>query len=336
MYGWAQAADIPTGTLVLGTSLIKPDGSHILTLPGLSAHSVAWSPDSQHIAFAGSDVFVAAYDGSDLRNLTNQGATCHEVCWSPDGSRLAFSSMMTGNWDIYAIGSDGQELVNLSNHPAEDRRPTWSPDGQRLAFDSESGGLSDIYVVDADGRNLKNLTNPAAHDWYPAWSPSDSSQLAFISNLNGDDALYLIDPDEQEPMLLYQHEAPGPNYMEPVWSPDGSQIVLLLEIVVTYTYVVDVATGEARNLAEWFIDSNLCWSPDGQYIAFGRVFFGPGFDEMKRDVPGTYIMRSNGSGLTKISSTRGILDWGMPPLGNSVDIPSGLPTSWGQIKVEAK
>lgn len=340
-YGWAQAEDGLEGALVVGVQgkgvlLMELDGSNANTLTNFSAYSVAWSPNSRHIALAASDLFVVAYDGFSLNNLTNQGARCDEICWSPDGSRLAFSSKMTGDWDVYVIGSDGQGLVNLSNHPAEDRSPTWSPDGQRLAFGSERGGQWDIYLVDADGGNLHNLTNHPAFDRYPAWSPTDSSQLAFISDRNGNDALYLIDPGEQDTALLYQHEAPGPNYEDPVWSPDGSQILLLLEVAMTHTYVVDAASGAARNLTGWFVDNDLCWSPDGQYIAFGRVFFGPGLDEVKMNITGIYIMRSDGVGLTRISPTRGVLDWGIPPLSNSTDALLRLATSWGQIKSKAR
>ncbi len=334
-YGLAQAEDGPEGVLVMGTLLMEPDGSNVRPLPNVSASSVAWSPDSQHIALAGSDVFTVKYDGSNLINLTNQGKQCDEVRWSPDGSRLAFSSKMTGNWDVYIIGSDGQGLTNLSNHRSEDRTPTWSPDGQRLAFRSKRDGQMDIYLVDADGGNLKNLTNHPGADRYPAWSPTDSSQLAFISDRNGDNALYLIDPDEQDTALLYQ-APPGPDYRELVWSPDGSQILLLLEVGMTHTYVIDVASGAARKITGWFVDNSLCWSPDGQYIAFARVFFGPG-DEQKIKTIGTYIMRSKGGGLTRISTTRAfVLDWGMPPSSHSIGILLRLPTLWGQIKGAAR
>ena len=338
--GWAQAEDGQQGALLICNGskgeiiLMEPDGSNPRILVNLPAYYVAWSPDSQHIAFAGPDVFISEYDGSNLSNLTNQGALCRDVCWSPDGSRIAFSSKMTGDWDVYVIGSDGQELVNLSSHPAEDRKPTWSPDGQQLAFDSKRDGQWDIYLVGADGGNLKNLTNHPAFDRYSAWSPVDSSQIAFITDRNGNDALYLIDPKEQDPMLLYQHEAPGPDYMYPVWSPDGSQILLLLDLVMTSTYVVEVASGAARRITGGHVDYGLQWSPDGQYIAFARQFFGPGLDEIKMATNGVYIMRPDGTGLTCISSMsmRSTLDWGMPPSSHSTSVLPRLPTSWGQIK----
>ncbi len=336
-YGWAQAKDGPEGVLVLGALLMEPDGSNARPFPNISASSVAWSPDSQHIALAGSDVFIVKYDGSNLSNFTKQGAQCDEVRWSPDGSRLAFSSKITGGWDVYTIGSDGKGLTNLSNHPAEDRRPTWSTDGQRLTFGSKRDGQWDIYLIDTDGGNLKNLTNHPATDRYPDWSPVDSSQLAFISDRNGDDALYLIDPDEQDPALLYQHRAPGPDYKDPVWSPDGSRILLFLDMdPIGFIYVVDVASGNAQNPPGMFIDNNPCWSPDGQYIAFGRLFFGPAPDDVRRSITGTYIMRSNASGLTRISTTRGVLGWGMPPPSHSIGILLRHPTLWGQIKSEAQ
>ena len=70
-YGWAQAGDGMEGALVVGVQgkgvlLMELDGSNARTLTDISARSVAWSPDSRHIALAASDLFVIAYDGLNL------------------------------------------------------------------------------------------------------------------------------------------------------------------------------------------------------------------------------------------------------------------------------
>jgi TolB protein len=65
----------------------------------------AWSPDGQHIAFAGSrnlksggylttDLFVMNADGSGLRRLAKLPGDEHDPDWSPDG-RLPFSEGAT-------------------------------------------------------------------------------------------------------------------------------------------------------------------------------------------------------------------------------------------------
>ena len=48
--------------------------------------------------------------------------------------------------------------------------------------------------MNADGTNQTRLTNNSASDTYPAFSP-DSSQIAFDSNRDGNDEIYVMKAD---------------------------------------------------------------------------------------------------------------------------------------------
>ena len=67
------------------------------------------------------------------------------------------------------------------------------------------------------------LTHDGAFDGEPAWSP-DGSQIAFVSNRNGNWDIYTMDADGDNRNRL----TTDPAYDgEPAWSPDGLKIVFV-------------------------------------------------------------------------------------------------------------
>jgi tricorn protease len=73
-----------------------------------------------------------------------------DVAWSPDSDWIAYSqSNLNFNSDIFVQAGDGSTApVNISQHPRSDGAPVWSPDGSKLGFVSNrSGGDSDVWFV---------------------------------------------------------------------------------------------------------------------------------------------------------------------------------------------
>lgn len=96
---------------------------------------VAWNPDGQSLATAGSDGTAIVWDsrtGTILRRFS-QGLTV-KVCiaWSPDGQKLAWGAAASDNsvriWD-----RSTDEIQILSDHTDSVNACVWSPDGSRLA-----------------------------------------------------------------------------------------------------------------------------------------------------------------------------------------------------------
>lgn len=186
-----------------------------------------WSPDGEEIAYMGviapdtsegsediSDIYVVKAEGSDRRNLTNT-KNVMEVApeWSPDGTRIAFVSLsMTGAFSVSVInidGTDRQELTTLEWFPLRGTNGylswiyglSWSPDSAKIAFadSAASGGEVHIFVMNADGSERQDITDdhPGA-SLNPTWSP-DGRKIAFVTDRDGDEALYVMDADGGNP-----------------------------------------------------------------------------------------------------------------------------------------
>ena len=70
-----------------------------------------------------------------------------------------------------------------------------SPKGERAVF----AARGDIFTAPVEKGPTRNLTHSSgAHDKWPSWSP-DGSQIAFISDLSGEEEIYLVGQDGSKP-----------------------------------------------------------------------------------------------------------------------------------------
>jgi Tol biopolymer transport system component len=134
-----------------------------------------------------------------------------------------------------------------------------------------------VFLVNADGTGLRNLTNMSGRKVGSlGWSP-DYATLAFEAETvdengfpDGGRAVYLLPRGgAQPPTLLAGGTAP-------VWSPEGSRILLRQE--AAGLAVVTVTSGQVDTLASPGPDEFIgtaAWSPNGGRVAF--VFIPPDF-----------------------------------------------------------
>jgi serine/threonine protein kinase len=103
------------------------------------------------------DLFIAAPDGSGLRQLTTDAANDRWPQWSPKSDVIAFYSNRSGKYEIWTITPSRQltQLTDAAEYSA--LYPRWSPDGTRMTFTDISVKLA---VVMFDPRKLWREQTP--------------------------------------------------------------------------------------------------------------------------------------------------------------------------------
>jgi tricorn protease len=138
-----------------------------------------------------------------------------------------------------------------------------APSGRRIVFSIHG----EIFTAPVDQGDLRQITDRPSRDKSPVFSP-DGKNIAFISDRNGREEIYLSAPDGSgEPVRLTDLDElkQGLN-----WSPDSK--LLAFTTTGEKLYVYDVATKQGRVLltSKYGNVGGLSWSPDGKWLAYAR------------------------------------------------------------------
>jgi tol-pal system beta propeller repeat protein TolB len=184
---------------------------------GAFIQDVAWSPDGTQLLFSKGDVrgpmhlFLMHNDGSGLRQITT-GASINEFgTWSPDGATIAFRSNRDGSPELYEMQFDGSNLRRLTFGGAPNTFPSYSPNGS-IIFNSKQTAVWQIFEL-VSGKVPVQITNNAFSNENPVYSP-DGRLIAFQSNRQGRDAIYVINADGSNERVVSGEE---PATVFPAW-----------------------------------------------------------------------------------------------------------------------
>ena len=97
--------------------------------------------------------------------------------------------------------------------------PAISPKGDQVAITVRRGSASRLYLLSADGAELRALTDAVDAEGAAAWSP-DGQWIVTGGRSGKDTGLFKIPIGGGAPVKLVDGPA-----LDPIWSPDGNQIV---------------------------------------------------------------------------------------------------------------
>ena len=204
-----------------------------------SGNTVAYSiPNDQQ----GSDLWLVDRNGQNPRRLLACDAdNCFALTWSPDGRQIAYSRQLPNSteedprvspWVIDV--ETGKDQPVFHDPKTIGSGALWSPDGNWLASFDEK--IARIRVINL--KSHQEVLLPSNSDQLGSWSPDGnsllhpdyttgvdpaSSNLIILTNF-----LTLVDFKSGKATTLLKKASDENDYLygNPVWSPNGDQIVL--------------------------------------------------------------------------------------------------------------
>jgi Tol biopolymer transport system component/class 3 adenylate cyclase len=160
------------------------DGSLVVTSP--RGDQIAWQTGRT----GSPQIWLAAADGSNERQLTDQRTTARLPQWSGDSRHIAFTSTEAGNDDVYIVEVSSGRVTPLTTDPGNDRNATYSRDGRWLYFASNRSGAFEIYRMRSDGGEATPMT--------------EGGGLSARESYDGRFLYYMSDMDDQGAATLFR------------------------------------------------------------------------------------------------------------------------------------
>jgi len=211
--------------------------------------------------------------------------------WRPFAAPIENGPIVFGRFDaslddtvLHIARPDGTDMRVLL--PGANECPQFSPDGRRLSI-----GFG---TVNVDGTDKRHFTNPLPDGFLgcSTWSP-DGTRLA-VEGFNDADpsfnGIFLADSSDGSDIVRLTTNGRGHNDIPGDFSPDGSWLAYLhyLSDTTATLWIVDVETGDARQVVTTAVDFGPTWSPDGQWIL---VDAGDHFLVVRPDGTGGHVLR---------------------------------------------
>jgi Tol biopolymer transport system component len=258
-------------------------------------------------------VFVANWDGSDMKQLTDGSRHNSVPSISGYGAKLTFLSYVATEYSWgeiqegfqgFVVNSDGTGLKRIppESNEGDCSYISISDDGGKLAF---LNGYHEICVINPDGTGLEKLTNPTML-WgdVPAIS-GDASKVIFIGYINSEYELFVVSSDGTTLTQITDGTGDG-NGCGPVISVDGRTIVFHDWIpnngtlwLASFTNSTELWSKPTPVLTIEYSIGEICVNADGSRLFFTTRDDYSGWGQNSDRL---FTVRSDGTGLTEIRS----------------------------------
>ena len=214
--------------------IMDSDGNNqnLLAIQGTLISAPLWSPDGNWIAFSKTAENINTYlikpNGSQEIQLTYNGGYNLPVAWSPNSKHVLLISNLDSLGqtvsvnNFFSLNIETGEMDNVTNYSAQYADASWSPNGRKIVYVSGRDSiliLKDLLtnegkILIANQLDLNAVSTP--HEMFPDWL-SDSQQIVFTWNKDGNDEIYIVDTLTGELRRLTNN--PAIDFDPDWWSP---------------------------------------------------------------------------------------------------------------------
>lgn len=213
-----------------------------------------------------------------------------------------FSKRVSRN-QICLMNADGSGQRTLTPGGAyDDFFPSVSPDGNSVLFVSNRTGRYQVYEITLITSTLTQLTHLEQDSAFAPEASPDNTHIVFYANRDGEEYpeshnLWIAERDGSNATQIT--DRPGGAW-DPVWSPDGTQILFASEQDgIPQLFIINADGTDARQVTHLTgIRGRNDWSPDGATLS---TYIGSAWD---RDI---YIFDTNGDNVRQLTDGFGNL-----------------------------
>lgn len=312
-----RAFDVPTAKLLVGKvysytgikSVVRRFADLVLSsytgLPGIFSSKIAFI--GRRTKKSDKQVFMADFDGTNLKQITRAKNPHVSPTFSPDGRFITYTSFENANPDIYMYDTKTGRKTRVTFSKGLDSGANWSANGKVIAYSGGVGGKVNIYTVNAkDRKNRKVLIQGNGLDVDPTFSP-DGKYMAFVSGRYGNPHIFaakLAWSGDTSVKVISDKRLTYAGWYNatPDWSPDSKKIVFAGYDKDIDRFDIFMMNPDGKNIERLTLktgdNESPSFSPNGQLIVFQSNRIG---SQNIKGVAKIYMMHRDGTNQRRLN-----------------------------------